>query len=313
MGGMMIDFDRLRIAFANCRAAARVLVLGALLAIAGLGLAGCSPIGAFNAVASVDSGSEPAGVGIAYGDHPRQRLDVYAPAKRAASMPVIFFIYGGSWDSGSRSEYAFAGRALAAQGYVTVVADYRLVPEVQFPDFLDDNAMAMRWLKDNISRFGGDPGRIAMVGHSAGAYNAVMLALDQRYLRRAGVAASSIKAVVGLSGPYDFFPFTSPAARAAMGNAPDPLQTQPLTFARAASPPMFLAHGLDDTTVNPRNTVTLAARLRSRGAIVTERRYPGLAHADTLLAIPQFTRGRRQAMFDDMMRFLAEHIPAAQG
>ncbi len=309
MGVMMVDVDDRRTALARCQTALRVLALGVLLAAAGLGLAGCSPIGAFNAVASGDAGSELAGNGMAYGEHPRQRLDVYAPAKRTASMPVIVFIYGGSWNSGSRSDYAFAGRALAAQGYVTVVADYRLVPEVQFPDFLDDNARAMRWTKDNISRFGGDPRRIAVVGHSAGAYNAVMLALDPRYLRRAGVDGSSLKAVVGLSGPYDFFPFTSSAARDAMGNAPDPLQTQPVTFARAGAPPMFLAHGLDDTTVNPRNTATMAARLRSRGAIVTERRYPGLDHADTLLAIPQFTRARRQAVFDDVMRFLAEHVP----
>ena len=312
MGGMMVRFDDKHMVPATCRKAWRMLALAALLAMVGLGLTGCSPIGAFNAVASGDAGSEPAGVGLPYGEHPRQRLDVYVPAKRVASMPVVFFIYGGSWDSGSRSEYAFAGRALAAQGYVTVVADYRLVPEVQFPDFLDDNARAVRWVKDNVSRFGGDPRRMALVGHSAGAYNAVMLALDPRHLRRAGVDVASIKAVVGLSGPYDFFPFTSPSARAAMGNAPDPLQTQPVTFARGGAPPMFLAHGLDDTTVNPRNTATMAARLRSRGGIVTERRYPGLAHADTLLAIPQFTRASRQAVFDDMMRFLAEHIPAAQ-
>ncbi len=312
MGAIPDEMPHRRMTGARCLAALRVFALGALLAIAGLGLAGCSAIGAFNAVASGDAGSELAASDIAYGEHPRQRLDVYAPAKRGASMPVIFFIYGGSWDSGSRSDYAFAGRALAAQGYVIVVADYRLVPEVQFPDFLDDNARALRWLTDNVSRFGGDPGRVALVGHSAGAYNAMMLALDARYLRRAGVAASSIKAIVGLSGPYDFFPFTSPAARAAMGKAPDPLQTQPVTFARSGAPPMFLAHGLDDTTVNPRNTATMAARLRLRGAIVTERRYPGLDHADTLLAIPQFTRAKRQAVFDDMMRFLGEHIPAAQ-
>ena len=313
MGGMMDWFGNTRAVMAACRAPLRVFVIGMMLAATGLGLAGCSPIGAFNVVASGDAGSELVGGNIAYGDHPRQRLDVYAPAKRMASMPVIVFIYGGSWNSGSRSDYAFAGRALAAKGYVTVVADYRLVPEVQFPDFLDDNARAVRWVKDTISRFGGDPRRIALVGHSAGAYNAVMLGLDARYLRRAGVDGSSVKAVVGLSGPYDFFPFTSPAARAAMGNALEPLQTQPVTFAKAGAPPMFLAHGLDDTTVNPRNTLTLAARLRSRGGIVTERRYPGLDHADTLLAIPQFTRAKRQAVFDDMMRFLTEHVPVGKG
>ncbi len=291
----------------------RRIAFGALLAAAGLGLAGCSPIGAFNAVAGSDAGSQAAGSDIAYGPHPRQRLDVYAPAERAAGRPVIVFLYGGSWNSGSRSEYGFAGRALAAQGYVTVVADYRLVPEVRFPEFLEDNASAVRWAKDNIARFGGDSGRIALVGHSAGAYNAVMLALDQRYLSRPGVSASSIKAVVGLSGPYDFLPFTSQAAIAAMGSAPDPRQTQPVTFARAGAPPMFLAHGLDDTTVNPRNAVVMAARLRSRGGIVTERRYPGLSHADTLLAIPQLTRASRQPVFDDMMRFLGEHMPARRG
>jgi acetyl esterase/lipase len=193
----------------------------------------CTPLSAFNTFAPKDPAGGPAVRGLAYGTHARQKLDVYPALGAAGAAPVIVFFYGGGWDSGRRQDYAWAGRALAAQGFLTIVADYRLVPEVRFPAFLEDCAHAVRWAQTNAARLGGDPQRIVLVGHSAGAYNAVMLALDQRYLAAAGVDASAIRGVIGLAGPYDFYPFDVAASINAFGSYPAPLQTQPVTFARA--------------------------------------------------------------------------------
>ena len=99
-------------------------------------------------------------------------------AAAAKSRPVILFFYGGSWNSGRRQGYAFAARALAARGFVVIVPDYRLVPDAVYPDFLRDCAAAVRWARRNAGAHGGDGERIVLVGHSAGAYNAAMLALD---------------------------------------------------------------------------------------------------------------------------------------
>jgi acetyl esterase/lipase len=268
----------------------------------------CSPIGAFNSVAGRDSGIEVVASGIAYGSNPRQQLDIYAPRARSASVPVVVFFYGGSWNSGSRQDYSFVGRALASLGYVTVIADYRLVPEVVFPAFLEDGAQAVRWVADNIRAYGGDPRRLALAGHSAGAYNAAMLALDQRYLRKAGVDPGSIKALVGLAGPYDFFPWTSSAAVAAFGTWPDPAQTQPVTFARGGAPAVYLATGARDTVVKPQNMTTLAARLRASGSGVVERTYPDLDHVGILLAMSRLLR-EKAPVLDDIGRFLNQRLP----
>jgi acetyl esterase/lipase len=280
---------------------------GAMSAILASLAAACSPVGTFNLVAGRDGGSESVADGIAFGAHPRQKLDIYAPVGLPRPAPVVMFIYGGSWNNGSRGEYAFVGRALAARGYVTAIVDYRLVPEVLFPVFVEDNALALRWIRDNIGSYGGDPRRIAIVGHSAGAYNAVMLGLDRRFLRSAGVDSGSIRAVAGLSGPYDFLPFTSRDAEAAFGRWPNLPETQPINVVRSDAPPLFLASGDADTLVSVRNTRTLAARLRSVGASVEEKIYPGVDHAGTLTPFSRLLR-ERSPVLDDLARFLDRNL-----
>lgn len=241
--------------------------------------------------------------GAAYGAGARQRLDVYAPPAATVAEPVALFFYGGSWDSGRRVDYAWAGRALAARGFLTLVPDYRLFPEVVFPDFLDDCATAVRWAVDNAAGLGGDPQRIVLIGHSAGAYNAAMLALDARYLQAAGVEPGVVRAFAGLSGPYDFLPLDGPVTRRTFGKALDLPDTQPGRFATASSPAAFLASGDADTTVYPRNTRKLAAALRDVGARVEERHYPGLDHSDTVLALSRPFRGKAD-LLGQMTTFL---------
>jgi acetyl esterase/lipase len=242
---------------------------------------------------------------VAYGPHPRLRMDIYVPSDGgSAPKPVVFFIYGGSWANGAKETYSFVGDALAARGFVTVIADYRLVPEVRFPVFIEDGALALRFVRDNIARFGGSPGAVHLMGHSAGAYNAMMLTLERRYLAAVGMHTGEIRSTVGLSGPYDFLPFDIDVTKEAFGNARDPAQTQPINFARRDVPPVFLATGSSDTTVLPRNSERLALALRRAGArSVSLKIYQGLGHASTATALSRLLQWQAPVL-EDVVAFL---------
>lgn len=272
--------------------------------------AACSPLGALNGVNRLtpgDGGVRQLVDGAAFGPDQRQRLDVWAPSGSAAALPVIVFFYGGSWKSGDRSGYGFAARALAARGFVVVVPDYRLVPRVRWPAFVEDGAAAVRWTVANIAARGGDPARIAVMGHSAGAHIALLLALDQRW----GVAGT-IKAAVGLAGPYDFRPFVAGgAADLALGNAPDLADTQPINFARADAPPLLLLHGTADTTVLPRNSERLANAITDLGGRATVKLYDDVGHIGILLALSKPFRGKATALADASNFLLTALAPAA--
>jgi acetyl esterase/lipase len=259
----------------------------------------CSPLRTFDALVPTDPGVERVARGAAYGSAPRQRLDVYRPRRaEGARLPVIVFLYGGSWQSGTRAGYGFAGRALAARGFVVAVPDYRLVPEIRYPAFLEDNAAAVRWLRLNVERLGGDPDRIVLVGHSAGAYNAAMLALDPRWL---GEDRRAIRGFVGIAGPYDFLPLDSPITRAAFGEGAD-ASTQPVSFASADDPPALLLHGANDRTVFPRNSEGLAERLRIAGAQAEYISYRGIGHVAAVTALSRPFRGKAPVL-EDVTRF----------
>lgn len=269
--------------------------------IAGLaGLSGCSSLDTLNGVNSVtpgDNGTSKVASDVAFGTDARQRLDIYAPAN-ARNAPVIVFFYGGSWKTGQRQDYAFAARALAARGFVVVLPDYRLVPQVRFPAFVQDGAAAVAWTSANIARYGGNPAKIGVSGHSAGAHIAMMVTMDQQWLMAAG-APGAIKAAVGLAGPYDFAPFApGGAAEAAMGNAADVRVTQPISFARSDAPPVLLLTGDEDTTVLPRNATAMAAALTARNAPAEVKIYPGIGHIGIILAMSKPFRGKAPAVED---------------
>jgi acetyl esterase/lipase len=259
--------------------------------------AACSPLGALNGLNRLtpgDGGVEQLVDGAAFGTDPRQKLDVWAPKGANQKLPVIVFFYGGSWNSGLRQGYGFAARALAARGFVVVVPDYRLVPQVRWPAFVEDGAAAMTWVSANIAAHGGDPRQVAVMGHSAGAHIALLLALDRRW----GVA-DGIKTAVGLAGPYDFRPFVAGgAADAALGKAADPIETQPIRFARADAPPLLLLHGETDTTVLPRNSQRLANAVNDLGGRAEVRLYPDVGHIGILLALSKPFRGKANALTD---------------
>lgn len=255
----------------------------------------------FNIEQAMDTNAVKIGDGVAYADGPRKKLDIYAPKNPEGPSPVLFFIYGGGWKSGDRADYNFVGRAFAARGFVTVIADYRLVPEVRYPEFLEDNAQALRWVEDNIANYGGDKQRLFIAGHSAGAYGAVMLGLDGSFFRDYGITVP-IRAVAALSGPYDFYPFEYDEVRNAFGAAPNPEGTQPVNLVTPAAPPMFLASGTTDPIVRVQNTENLANRLRAQNVWVTERYYDGFGHMEPVFAIGAMWRWRAPVL-EDMIEF----------
>ena len=270
-------------------------------------LFGCSPAGLLNGVSRLAGDSARlAASGIAFGDDPRLKLDVWTPLRRAVeARPVVVFFYGGGWVSGDRADYGFVGRAFAARGFVTIIPDYRLVPQVCFPTFVEDGARAIRWVRDHVAAFGGDPTRINLSGHSAGSYIAAMLSLDSHFLAGTGVDPSIIRATALLSGPYDFYPFTEQRGRDALGQWPRPRETQPISFVRRDAPPMLLMHGTSDTVVQPRNSRRLAAALTAAGATAELKLYPGKSHIDTIKSLSPLFRGSTTALTDSVAFFEA--------
>ena len=260
-----------------------------------------SLLGLVNLLSPKPASSRRVAADLAYGPHPRQRLDVYRPKAASADLALVVFLYGGAWNSGDRRDYGFVGRSLAARGHVVVVPDYRVLPEVEYPEFLVDCAAAVRWATNHAREFGARATRLVLVGHSAGAYNAAMLALDAGY----GVSAE-VRAVVGLSGPYDFYPFDIDISRRTFGAVADPLTTQPINYVSERAPPMFLASADGDKLVYPRNTTALSARLRDRGVAVVEKHIPAGGHPTTLLELGSLFGGKTQ-LLTEMTDFIATH------
>ncbi len=266
-------------------------------------LAGCAPLSLVNALIP-ESGFKTTR-DIAFSAHPRNKLDVYTPvSSSAAPKPVVVFFYGGAWESGDKGGYLFAAEALTSRGYVVVIPDYRVYPEVIFPAYMEDAALAVKWTFDNIAQHGGDPAKIFVMGHSAGAQLAALVAYDGSYLDRLGIDKRRIKGVVSLAGPLDFLPLTEPnlfiifpeAIRAA---------SQPINFITGNEAPSLLLHGDDDTRVGIHNSRNLAARILARGGAVETTYYPGMGHVGILLALAAPLRGGKPVL-DRVAKFIDE-------
>ena len=275
--------------------------LSALLTTSAAVLCGCSPLTVINGLTPSDTYYST--TGLAYGALARQRLDVYRPTQVTETAPVVVFFYGGNWNSGERSDYLFVAEALASRGFVVVLADYRLYPEVRFPDFLDDCALAVRWAFEHGAEYGGDARNLYLMGHSAGAYNAAMLALNPEYLRGAGVDVKQIRGLITLAGPFDFLPLQNEVSKKVFGFPDTPLNTQPIQFASASAPPALLLTAKEDDVVDPGNSVRLAARLRNQGVAVTELVYPKLGHRTLVGALSKPLRGFAPVL-DDVAKFI---------
>jgi acetyl esterase/lipase len=217
---------------------------------------------------------------ISYGADPRQRLDVYSPP-HASMRPVVIFWYGGSWVVGNKKDYRFIGTTLAEEGFVTVVADYRLYPQVTFPAFDEDGARAISWVQEHVQPLGGDPQRIVLMGHSAGGHTAAFLAYNHEFLKRFGADPRGIVGVVGLSGTYVLEP--DPGDERAAFPAPyTENDWQPIRFVDATAPPTLLLHGADDKDVLPAEAVQLRDTLQREHVRVELHIYPRTGHGATV-------------------------------
>ncbi|QYJ07378.1 alpha/beta hydrolase [Qipengyuania flava] len=225
-----------------------------------------------------------------YGDHPAQKLRIYAPEDASQPLPVLLFVHGGSWRWGDPDDYNFVARSLAPEGFLVVLAGYRLGKSGRYPAMLEDTAAAIAETARLAPQFGGDPDRIVVSGHSAGAYNVVQVALEERWLEGTG---ASVRGVVGLAGPYDFFPFDSESTIASFGEVGTGAESQPVNHVRADAPPILLIHGEEDTLVKPRNSRALAAALEGVGAPVETRFYDGFDHNAPLISLASPWRNSR--------------------
>jgi len=231
------------------------------------------------------------------GDHAKQKLTVYRTASDAddtALKPVMLFVYGGGWRSGDVDDYGFLARGLVPEGYIVVLMGYRLGPDGVFPAMLEDTAKGVAWTKNNIAKYGGDPDAIFISGHSAGAYNVAMIGLDRQWMGREGLDTNGIAGVIGMSGPYDFYPFDAESTKLAFGGADDPLTTQPVNFARDDAPPMLLVQGEKDTLVKPRNAPALKKVIDAVGGQADTAMFAEMDHNAPILALASPWRRDRE-------------------
>lgn len=137
--------------------------------------------------------------------HERHVLDVYAPEGASGkSLPVMFWIHGGGWQTGDKSDVALKPKVLTQRGFVFVSTNYRLLPEVEMDVLIGDVARSLGWVHKNIAKYGGDPSRIFVGGHSAGAQLAALICIDERWVEREGVPFSVLKGSIPVDGDtYD--------------------------------------------------------------------------------------------------------------
>lgn len=269
-----------------------------LLAAAAPALASCGAVDLLNAMVPTEGYERTSD--IAYGEGPRRKLDVYRPRAASASpLPVVVFFYGGSWTSGERDEYTFVGEALTAMGYVAVVPDYRLHPEGLFPGFVEDAAAAVKWTAAEIAKHGGDPQKIVVMGHSAGAHVGILATLDRTF-----GAAGVVKGFVGLAGPYSFDPMEWRATRKVFQHLKDSNAARPVTYVTPQAPPMLLLHGADDTSVGPYNSEDLDTALTKAGVPHKYVVYPDMGHVGMILALS--APFRKQQVIDEISGFISK-------
>ncbi|MEQ9059500.1 MAG: alpha/beta hydrolase [Gammaproteobacteria bacterium] len=265
-------------------------------------LAACQPARVVNAL--LDDDHYTVSRDLAYGDDPRQRLDLYRP-RGAARVPLVVFVYGGNWRKGDKHTYRFVGHALTALGYRVAIPDYRLYPAVTWPAFVEDVARAVAQLTAAGGAAAGAP--VILMGHSAGAHTAALLATDPRYLDDAGSDAPLV-GFVGLAGPYEL-PFTD-NTRPVFAPLEEPGPVQPLALEVARMPRTLLLHGAADERVVPRQSRRFAAALEAAYVAVQLVTYDDVGHVALVASLAANLRWVAPS-FADVERFLVEDAPAA--
>lgn len=225
---------------------------------------------------------------LAYGQDDRQQLDLYIPmddAVNQAPKPIILFIHGGSWQTGSKDEYLFVGESFSKAGYVTAIMNYRLAPQHKYPDYVQDTALALRWLTDHAHEYEANPEQMIVMGHSAGGFNAVEAVVNSQWLNEVNVPVSNIKAVVGIAGPYSFNFHNFDNAKDAFDSNTTPDAVMPDRHVRVDAPPHLLLVATDDVTVKADNAVKMAKALRDKNIPVQMQFIQGASHISIMATI----------------------------
>lgn len=281
------------------------VLLSAACTFAALFSVACSPIKTLNAL--IPEGGYELRAAVAYGDLPRQKMDIYIPKGNTQVKPkVVVFFYGGSWDSGSRVDYKFVGEALTSKGFIVVIPDYRIYPEVKFPGFMADPAKAAAWVKLHANEFGGDAEQVFLAGHSAGAHLVVMLSVNPEYLAHEHLKYSYFAGTIGLAGPYDFLPLQSQRLKDIFGPENERWKSQPIEFVTGKNPPMLLMVGLKDDIVAPFNTFHLATKIKAKGGLVEVVEFPAYGHIDMAAKLAKPLRGDGE-LLEAMVDFINKH------
>lgn len=232
---------------------------------------------------------------LIYDESTGLRLDIYTP-KNVKQAPTVIFFYGGRWSQGDKEDFKFVGQALAAQGFVAVLPNYREYPQVRFPTFVQDGANAVKWVHGNIAKYGGSANKLFVMGHSSGAHIAAMLALDEEFLKAVGGSRAWLKGMIGLAGPYDFLPLTDPDLRDIFGPPEAFEKSQPIYYVDGQNPPLLLLHGEDDDNVWIKNTRNLAAAVSRAGGPVETVIYPKMSHRFIIATLAAPLRGQSDVM-----------------
>ena len=248
---------------------------------------------------------------VAYGAHAQNKMDIYSPIEASVSnkgKPVIVFFYGGCWGECNhlkRSNYLFVAQSFASRGFVTVIAGFRQYPEVKFEGIMSDASNVMRWTSQNILKYGGDPKRIIVMGHSSGAHIAAMLALNPSYLED-GVR-KNIHGFVGLAGPYDFLPLDKPYLRQLFSAKENYAGSQPINFVSPKSPPLLILQGMRYNRVDQKNALNLSKKAKSMNVEQQLILYPGQDHVGILAALSRALQGQ-YTVLNDILKFIRQHV-----
>ena len=245
---------------------------------------------------------------IPYGEHPRQKIDLYLPDDGNAKALIVYF-YGGSWRDGNRSLYRMLGRTFDSSGYAVAIPDYRTFPEVKYPFFMEDAALSLAWLEARARDYDLPDRPMILVGHSAGAHMAALLLTNTRFLLEQKFDQARITGFVGLAGPYSFNPLEFDTTVDVFQTAIPIEDAMPIKNVSGAEPPMLLLHGGDDTTVYTRNTKEMTKAVNEAGGSARQIIYPGIGHVGILFAMHPLLRWRAP-VFKDMLSFF-ETVDAA--